>query len=119
MARKYKKESAFQSEVIHELKRRWPGCVVMKNMTGAKDGFPDITVYIGAIWAMLECKRSKNAPHRPNQDWWVDNLNRMGFARFIFPENRKEVMRDLERYVKRMTKVYIFKLLERKSGCAA
>ena len=116
MARKYKLESAFQHEVIRELKRRWPGCIVMKNATGAKDGFPDLTVYIGRIWAMLECKRCKSAPHRPNQDWWVDHLNKMGFARFIYPENRRSVMKDLERYVQRNARRWIFRTIDRRAA---
>lgn len=91
-----KKESRFQSEVIHELEERFPGCVVMKNKTGLKDGFPDITMYYGDRWAMLECKRSAEASHRPNQDYWVTKLNEMSFASFIFPENREEVLNALQ-----------------------
>lgn len=95
MAQK-KKENRFQHEVIQELKERFPGCVVMKNATGFKDGFPDVTVYIGERWAMLECKRERGARKRPNQKYWVDKMNKMSFARFIFPENREEVMNELQ-----------------------
>lgn len=91
-----KKERRFQSEVIHELEERFPGCVVMKNATGLKDGFPDITMYYGEHWAMLECKRSAGASHRPNQDYWVAKMNDMSFAAFIFPENREEVLNALQ-----------------------
>lgn len=96
MAKTKKKENRFQHEVIQELKERFPGCVVMKNVTGMKDGFPDLTVYIGERWAMLECKRERGAKKRPNQKYWVDKMNRMSFARFIFPENREEVMNELQ-----------------------
>lgn len=101
--KKVKRESAFQREVIRELKRIFPGCIVMKNETGRYDGFPDLTVFIGRVWAMLEVKRSKDAAHRPNQDWWIDILNRMSFARFIYPENRAEVINELKAFVKRRT----------------
>jgi len=94
-----KKESRFQHEVIRELEERLPGCVVMKNATGLKDGFPDITVYHGSYWAMLECKRSEGESHRPNQDWWVDHLNEMSFASFIYPENRQVVMQKVVNYL--------------------
>lgn len=94
-----KKESRFQHEVIQELEERLPGCVVMKNATGLKDGFPDISVYHGSRWAMLECKRSEGESHRPNQDWWVDRLNEMSFASFIYPENRQVVMQQVVNYL--------------------
>lgn len=96
MAQTKKKESRFQHEVIQELEERFPGCVVMKNATGLKNGFPDITMYVGDRWAMLECKREEEANKRPNQDYWVDRMNGMSFARFIFPENRQEVMNELQ-----------------------
>ena len=103
MARKdrRKRESAFQSEVIQELEARWPGCTVRKNPPGYDNGFPDVVAYIGRLWAMFECKRSAHEKHRPNQDWWVDHLNLMGFARFIFPENKDAVLDELEGYVRR------------------
>lgn len=94
-----KLERSFQHEVIQELKERYPDCVVMKNATGFKDGFPDITMYDGERWAMLECKREKAARKRPNQKYWVNRMNSMSFARFIFPENRKEVMAELAEFI--------------------
>ena len=97
--KKNKKESRFQHEVIQELEERLPGCVVMKNATGLKDGFPDISVYRGRNWAMLECKRSESESHRPNQDWWVERLNDMSFASFIYPENRGEVLDSVVEYL--------------------
>lgn len=96
MAKKKQKESSFQSKVIKELKERFPGCVVQKNATGFHDGFPDLMVLYGEHWAMLETKREKAARKRPNQKYWVDRLNEMSFARFIFPENREEVMNELQ-----------------------
>lgn len=91
-----KKESRFQHEVIQMLYERFPGCVVRKNQSGYTNGFPDITVFIGEHWAMLECKREEDAAKRPNQDYWVNRLNEMSFARFIFPENREEVLNELQ-----------------------
>ena len=98
--KKKAKESSFQHSVIKELEERYPGCVVMKNATGFKNGFPDITMYYGPIWAMLECKREEDADKRPNQDYWVERLNRMSFARIIYPENRVDILGELDTFVK-------------------
>ena len=96
MAKRKKKESSFQSELIKEIKERFPGCVVQKNATGYHNGFPDLMILIGKHWAMLEVKREKAAKRRPNQKYWVDKLNAMSFARIVFPENREEVMNELQ-----------------------
>ena len=85
---KKKLESDFQHSVIKELEERFPGCVVMKNATGFKNGFPDVTMYLGDRWAMLECKREEDAAKRPNQDYWVDRLDEMSFASFLRTERR-------------------------------
>ncbi len=95
------KESVFQGRLIKELEERFPGCVVMKNDAGYRQGFPDLTVFHGEKWAALECKRSAKEHHQPNQDYYVDKLSKMGFARFIFPENKDEVLNELEQAFKR------------------
>ena len=91
------KESVFQSRLIKKLKDRFPGCIVLKNDAGYLQGFPDLTVFYKDRWAALECKQSACAKHQPNQEYYVNYLNGMSFARFIFPENEEEVLRDLER----------------------
>ena len=90
------KERDFQSDLIKELEARYEGCVVLKNDPRHKQGFPDLTVLYGEHWAVLECKRGRNESHQPNQDIYVDRLNRMSYSSFIFPENREEVLRDLD-----------------------
>lgn len=94
------KESYFQSKVIKELKKRFPGIVILKNDANYIQGIPDLLLLYKTNWAMLEVKRSKKAKKRPNQDYWVNKLNSMSFARFIFPENKKEVLDDLARQFK-------------------
>lgn len=93
----FMKESAFQARLIKRLKDLFPGCVVLKNDAGYLQGFPDLTVLYRNRWAVLECKQSERSRHQPNQDFYVDYLDGMGFARFIFPENEEDVLRDLER----------------------
>ena len=90
------KESKFQSDLKKELKRRFPGCMVLKNDANGIQGIPDLLILYKTKWASLECKQSKNAKHQPNQDYYVNEMNDMSFSRFIFPENKDEVLNDLE-----------------------
>lgn len=90
-----KLENRFQAELIKEIKKRWPGCVVMKNDPNYIQGIPDLTILYRDKWATLECKKSKDAPARPNQPHYVETLDSMSFSAFIFPENREEVLKRL------------------------
>lgn len=89
-------ESRFQSGLIKELKEKFPGCIVLKNDADYKQGIPDLLVLHENKWAALECKKSANAKHQPNQDYYVGKMNEMSFASFICPENKKEVLHELE-----------------------
>lgn len=91
-----KKEREFQSELIKEIKARFPGAVVVKNDPSYIQGFPDLTVLCGKHWAALECKKSREASRRPNQPYYVEKLNEMSYARFICPDNREEVLDELQ-----------------------
>lgn len=91
-----RKESEFQAGLIKELKKRYLGCLVLKNDPNYKQGIPDLTVLYRDRWASLECKRSEKEGHRPNQDWYVEKMNDMSYSAFIFPENRERVLRDLD-----------------------
>ena len=96
-----KVESKFQSDLIKELKKRFQGCVVLKNDPLYIQGFPDLTVFYKDRWAALECKRSENEAHQPNQDYYVDYLNEMSYGAFIFPENKDRIMEELEKVFNR------------------
>ena len=89
-------ERIFQANLIRELKKRFKGCFITKLDAARNQGVPDLLILYGPKWATLECKRSKRARHRPNQDYYVKLMNEMSFSRFIFPENKEEVLRDLE-----------------------
>lgn len=88
------KESAFQRDLIRELKELFPDALIFKNES--KQGLPDLTILEGDRWALLECKASSDASHQPNQDYYVEIANRMSFSRFIFPENKQEVLDELQ-----------------------
>ena len=89
-------ESEFQSNLIKELKRLFPGCIVMKNDSSHIQGIPDLLVLYKDKWASLEVKRSIGAKRQPNQEYYVDKMNDMSFSRFICPENKKEVLHELQ-----------------------
>lgn len=89
-------ESAFQGKLIKEIKRRFPGAMVMKTDPNYIQGLPDLLVLYQDHWATLECKRTRNAHCQPNQEYYVDHMNQMSFSRFIFPENKEEVLREME-----------------------
>lgn len=91
-----KKESAFQSKLINDIKKRWPGSLVMKNDPNYIQGIPDLTVLYKDRWALLECKRSSNGAKQKNQDKYVEKCNEMSFSRFVYPENRDSVLDELE-----------------------
>lgn len=94
MARSGRLESGFQDRLIDILRELFPGCLVFKI---DKQGFPDLLILYEDKWAALECKRLRSAVHQPNQDYWVDIMNNMSFAAFIYPENKEEVLYELER----------------------
>lgn len=91
------KESAFQSRLIKKIKNRFCGCIVLKNDANYRQGICDLLILFGSKWAALECKKSANASHQPNQDYYVEKLNAMSFSRFIYPENEEEVLDELQR----------------------
>lgn len=91
-------ESEFQHKLIKRLKELFPGCIVLKNDSAYKQGIPDITIFFGEKWATLECKKSSSAPHRPNQEYYVDTMNDMGYSAFIYPENRETILDELVSY---------------------
>lgn len=90
------KENSFQAKLIKDLKSLFPGCVVLKNDSSYIQGIPDLLILFKNRWAALEIKRASNASHRPNQDFYVNKLNDMSYATFVSPENRNEVLNELQ-----------------------
>ena len=88
------RESKFQADLKKELKQMFPGCIVTKLDSGDIQGIPDLLVLYKDKWATLENKRNKTASKRPNQDYYVNKMNEMSFSRFIYPENKEEVLNE-------------------------
>lgn len=93
-------ESKFQANLIKEIKERYPGSVVLKNDSSYLQGIPDLSVFYRNKWAMLEVKKSSKAKHQPNQDYYVSKMNEMSFASFISPEDKDEVLKELDKRFK-------------------
>ena len=91
-----KKENDFQSNLKKELKAMFPGCIVTKLDSGDIQGIPDLLILYNNKWATLENKRNSKAPKQPNQEYYVDKMNKMSFSRFIYPENKDEVLSELQ-----------------------
>lgn len=94
MARSSRLESGFQDRLIKELKELFPGCMTFK--MEQVQGIPDLLVLYKNKWASLECKKSAKAKRQPNQEYYVEKMNDMSFSRFVYPENKEEVIRDLQ-----------------------
>ena len=89
-------ESQFQAKLIKELKKLFPGCIVMKSDSGYLQGIPDLLILFNDKWAALECKQHAGAKKRPNQEYYVGKMDEMSFSKFICPENKEEVLHDLQ-----------------------
>lgn len=95
MARSSRLESGFQDRLIKDLKARFEGCFVFK--MDQIQGIPDLLVLYKDKWASLECKKSSRAKKQPNQEYYVGRMNDMSFSRFIYPENKEEVLNELSK----------------------
>ncbi|MEY8573712.1 hypothetical protein AALD01_04775 [Oscillospiraceae bacterium 21-37] len=94
MARSSRLESGFQDRLIKTLEALFPGCMVFK--MDQIQGIPDLLVLYRDKWASLECKRSAKAKRQPNQEYYVGKMNEMSFSRFVSPENKEEVLDELQ-----------------------
>lgn len=94
MARSSRLESGFQDKLRKDLEEMFPGCMIFK--MDQVQGIPDLLILHQNKWASLECKRNAKAARQPNQEYYVGRMNEMSFSRFICPENKEEVLRELQ-----------------------
>lgn len=93
---KYGKENQFQRSLVKEIRNHYNNeCIVTKLDSGYIQGIPDLLILHKDKWATLECKKSRNAHRQPNQQYYVDKMNKMSFSKFIYPENKEEVLNEL------------------------
>ena len=91
-------ENKFQAKLIKDLKNMFPGCIVMKNDSSYIQGIPDLLVLFRDKWASLEVKKNANASRQPNQEYYVEKMDEMSFSKFIYPENKDQVLDELDLY---------------------
>lgn len=90
-------ENRFKTKLVSEIKEMFPGCMVLHLDPNEIQGIPDLLILYKDKWAALEGKKNATASHRPNQNYYVNKMNEMSFAAFIYPENKEEVLYDLQR----------------------
>lgn len=97
-------ENKFKTDLVKEIKDRIPDSMIFHLNPNEIQGAPDLLVLIGDTWCALEGKKQANAPHRPNQDYYVKKMNDMSYASFIYPENKDEVLEELVAFSNRKEK---------------
>ena len=88
-------ENRFKTKLKSELEEMFPGCIVTHMDPNEIQGIPDLLILYNNKWAALEGKKNATASVRPNQRYYVDLMNDMSFASFIYPENKDEVLDEL------------------------
>ena len=89
-------ENKFKQKLVKELEEMFPGCLIIHTDPMEHQGFPDLLILYEDRWAALEGKREARASHRPNQDYYINRMNRMSYAAFIYPENKEEILDELQ-----------------------
>jgi hypothetical protein len=90
------RESQYQAQLIRKLRSLFPNCVILKNDPTYIQGIPDLVIFFEDRWAFLEVKANARSAHSPNQDYYVERLNEMSFAAFIYPSNEEVILGDLQ-----------------------
>ena len=91
------REVVFERKLIRELGYLFPGSFVLKMYPGYIQGFPDRLMIWEDRWAAFETKRYATALHQPNQDHYIRLLNRMSYAKFVYPENKEVFLDEIQR----------------------
>ena len=99
MARSSKLESGFQDNLKKELEKLFPGCMIFK--MEQVQGIPDLLVLYKNKWASLENKKSANAKRQPNQEYYVKLMDDMSFSRFIYPEDKDDILNELQKFFRK------------------
>jgi len=102
-------EKDFEYKTIKHLERLFPGAVVLKTYPNYIQGFPDRLILFEDTWGAFEFKRSKIASVRNNQEYYIQLLNEMSFARFVFPETKKEFFDEIQSAFRDQGPTRIFK----------
>lgn len=92
-------EGKYKTQLTARIGKRFGSrCMVVRLDANLRQGVPDmLLLFEGGFWAALEGKSNAKAPCQPNQPYYVDLMDKLCFAAFIYPENEKAVLDDLEK----------------------
>jgi hypothetical protein len=90
-----RREREYQPGLIKRIEKLLPGAYVRK--VDFQQGWPDLLILWRDRWALLEVKKRPPAPsdYEPNQEWWIEEFDRLSFSACIYPENEQEVLNAL------------------------
>ena len=88
--------NGFQSRLVQELQSIFPDAIILRTDPRDTQGIPDVIILNGVRWAALEIKKSANAHRQPNQPWFVDRMNNMSYAAFVYPSNKDRILDELQ-----------------------
>lgn len=88
-------ENRFKTKLVKELEEIFEGCIIIHMDPNEIQGIPDLLILYKNKWAALEGKKHARASVRPNQEYYVGLMNKMAFSRFIYPENKDDVIDEL------------------------
>lgn len=89
-------ENKFKTKLCNRIKNLFPDCMIFHLNPNERQGIPDLLILHENKWAALEGKKTTKASHRPNQDYYVEKMNRMSYAAFVYPENEEEIINELQ-----------------------
>lgn len=93
-------ESSFQSKVKTYLKGEGCYVLVLSSGPGVPDGMTDVLALCpSGRFVALECKASATSDYRPLQKLTISKLNKMGYAKAVYPENWAEIRKELEQII--------------------
>lgn len=96
-----KLEADFQAAFIKRLRKAFDRVIILKNDSGYLQGIMDLTVILPGVIVFIEAKPYEDAPYEPNQEYYLDLVQRFGFfSCTLFPENEEEVFRAIHSAVR-------------------
>lgn len=90
-------EKDFETQVVSNLQKRYPGSFVIKVNPHFIQGFPDRIFLYYNFWAAFDTKIAANSQKQPNQTYYIETLDKLSFATFVHPDNEMEFYNDIQR----------------------
>ena len=104
-------ENQYQALLKKEIRKRIPGCMVLKQDPNEVQGIPDLAIFYKDKYAILEVKISAHEKYQPNQEYYLEQFGKHVYSETIYPENEKEILDELEHALRtgRKTRVSVGK----------